>query len=333
MSGSINTDEHIEHVDGEYDAEDAFLATLVDDPKKKGPSKEDDEAPDSEEEDDASDETDGDSEDEADDKDSDEDTNDAEDGDDGDILDKEVEVKVGDKTEKVRIGELTRLYGQEAALTQKGQQLATFRAEAEAFHGKVNTALTNMVERAQEAWKPYSELDFALLAKNLDTETYTQLKDDAKRAFDNLQFLTGELDTVTQETQRVQAETNHRAALECVKELQDAEKGIPGFGPEVYNSMISFADQHGLPELRQAVNPAAFRLVNMAMQFLKMQEQGKAAETKLAKAVQGAKNAIKPSRRGDSANPNSKREALRRMQNSDGNTDSAADAFMATLTE
>jgi hypothetical protein len=205
------------------------------------------------------------------------------------------------------------------------------RTEAETFHGKVNTALTSLVERAQEAWKPYSELDFALLAKELDAETYNQVKEDAKRAFDNVKFLTQELDTVAAEAQKVHAETTHRAAVECVKVLQDADKGIPGFGPEVYTQMIDFADTHGLPELRQAVNPAAFRLVHMAMSYLKMQEAGKAAEVKVKKAVQGVKNAVKPSRRGDSAEPNDRREAMRKLRASNGDTDSATNAFLATL--
>ena len=55
------------------------------------------------------------------------DTEDDEDSTDSKILTEDalVEVKVGDETNQVSVKELTRLYGQEKALTQKSQQLAS----------------------------------------------------------------------------------------------------------------------------------------------------------------------------------------------------------------
>ena len=63
----------------------------------------------------------------------------------------EFEVKVGEETRKAKLSELTRLYGQEAALTQKAQALAEVRAKVDADSARATTALTTQTERAQKA--------------------------------------------------------------------------------------------------------------------------------------------------------------------------------------
>ena len=69
-----------------------------------------------------------------------------------------VEVKVGDETNQVSVKELTRLYGQEKALTQKSQQLGSQKSEIEQDGLKYANALETLVKRAEERWKPYSKL-------------------------------------------------------------------------------------------------------------------------------------------------------------------------------
>ena len=90
------------------------------------------------------------------------DTEDDEDSKDEKVLTEDalVEVKVGEETNQVSVKELTRLYGQEKSLTQKSQQLSSQKKQVEQDGLKYASALENLVKRAEERWKPYSEVDF-----------------------------------------------------------------------------------------------------------------------------------------------------------------------------
>ena len=49
--------------------------------------------------------------------------------------------------------------------------------------------------------------------------------------------------------------------MEAIKELSDPVKGIKGFGKEMFAEMVSFADKHGAPEIRNTTSPAIIRLL------------------------------------------------------------------------
>lgn len=240
--------------------------------------------------------------------------------------DAEVEIKVGEETKKATIKELKRLYGQEAALTQKSQALAQQRAAADATYTQAHTALQSMTARAAEAFKPYADLDWLVLAQRMDTETFQALRQDAAAAEANVKFFETELKgTVT--AHQEQARLAHQeAANECVKAMESPETGIPGFGQPMYQDMLTFAKAQGFDGAHQIVRPAVLKMLHMAMSWHKQQTATKVAEAKIAKAPNKPTTVIKPG----TSSGNTSRTAMQQLRKS-GSVDDAADAFMASF--
>ena len=84
---------------------------------------------------------------------------------------------------------MKRLYGQEASLTIKSQEVAAQRKEAEDNIGKTDAILQRMVQKAEERYQPYSEVDMILASNNLDDADFTQLRKEAQYAHNDLKFI------------------------------------------------------------------------------------------------------------------------------------------------
>ena len=123
-----------------------------------------------------------------------------------------VEVKVGDETNQVSVKELTRLYGQEKALTQKSQQLSSQKKQIEQDGLKYANALETLVKRAEERWKPYSEVDFLVASKKMEANEFQQLRSEANSAFQDYKFLTEEADNFAKQIKEQQETQNQRAS-------------------------------------------------------------------------------------------------------------------------
>lgn len=239
------------------------------------------------------------------DPDADDDDDDDEDGDGEDDTDAdgatgaEVEIKVGDETHKVSVDSLKRLYGQEAALTRKSQEVADLRKTAQLSEQKYATAMGKMVEKAQEAWKPYAEIDWLVAPQNMSAEDFAALRSDAKEAYENLQFLTTESDGYMQERQQEWEASNATQFAEAAKAahevLSDPEKGIPGWSKKTYDDIRSFAQSEGMPveAINSIIDPVAVKILWKASQFATGK---KVATTKTAKAV--AKKVVKSKGKG-----------------------------------
>jgi hypothetical protein len=237
----------------------------------------------------------------------------------------EVEVTVDGETHKVSVDNLKRLYGQEAALTRKSQEVADLRKSAQAHEQNYVTKMTGMVERAQEAWKPYAEIDWMVAPQNMSTEDFQALRADAKQAYENLQFLTSENDTHmaerTQEAQKHHKEQFDEAAKAAHVVLADPEKGIPGWNAEVYNGIRSFAQSEGMSVdvINTIIDPVALKVLWKASQFDKSK---KVATVKTKKAA--AKKVLKTS--GKSMKSKASKAQTKLAQT--GSFDDAVDALM-----
>lgn len=241
--------------------------------------------------------------------------------------DAEVEIKVGEETKKATLKELKRLYGQEASLTQKSQALAQQRAAADATFTQASTALKTMSERAAEAYKPYAELDWFVIAQQMDTETFKALRQDAAAAEANVKFYSEELQATVTKHQE-QAQLAHReAAAECIKVMENPETGIPGFGPPLYNEMLSFAKSEGFDNAHMITKPGVLKLLHMAMAWSKSQTATKVAEAKIAKAPNKPTTVVKP---GAKSGQSPQRTAMQQLRKS-GSVDDATDAFLASF--
>ena len=79
-------------------------------------------------------------------------------------------------------------------MTQKSQQLSSQKKQVEQDGLKYASALETLVKRAEERWKPYSEVDFLVASKKMDANEFQQLRSEANSAYQDYQFLTQEAD-------------------------------------------------------------------------------------------------------------------------------------------
>ena len=191
----------------------------------------------------------------------------------------EVEVLVDGDARKVPVSELKRLYGQEAALTRKSQETAKQRKDAEAAMEKSHVVFQKMLEKAQERYKPYAEVDMLVASRSMATEDFAQLRKEAQEAHDNLRFLSEEADAFYGSIKEQQSAAQQEAAKQCVKTLQE---NIPEWSNQLYNDIRGYAISQGLPEeqVNTYVDPTVITLINKA----RLYDQGKQVATTKKKA-------------------------------------------------
>lgn len=334
-------------------AADAFLAQFGenDDASKKKPSEEqndeteevsNDETPadDNAVEDDTSDENPEDAEDTDEDDGSEEDDK-AKDKKYAESDDIYVKVKVGEDEHEVPVKDLKRLYGQEAALTRKSQEVAEQRKVADAKAASHVAALDVMLKRAQEKAAPYANIDWMGLAKNPDisAEEASALRGEAQRAFEDVQFLQNELGGFMQAIEVEQQKAFTVRAQECVKALTSPgteDKPNPvyieGWNDKTYDELRAFAIDLGADkaDINKLVDPIAFKILHMAMQY----KRG-ASKVLTQKVNKTPKKIVKTSSTEavtrKAATPG-KTKAMEKLQR-DGSVESAADAFLAGFSD
>lgn len=248
-----------------------------------------------------------------------------------------VKVKVGEEEHEVAVKDLKRLFGQEASLTKKSQEVAERTKAAEYAQAKSLAALDVMVKRAQEAANPYRNVNWAALMKDptIAAEDVTALQEAAKAAFENETFLTGQLDSFMQEVQGQQAAAQQQAAQACLKALTDEKSPthIKGWDQKLYNEMRSFAVEMGANRqmVDNLVDPSAFKLIHMAMQFHKGAQKVVTQKVNKApkKIVKASTTSAPPNR--DTSKAIDRNKAVAKMKKAGGNQAATQDAFLALL--
>ena len=208
-------------------------------------------------------------EDEEADEDPDEDEEEAEDEEDEEInLDDDtlVEIMVDGEPQQASIAQLKRLYGQEASLTRKSQDVAKQRKQAEEQLGKTSVVLQRMLEKAQQRYKPYSEVDMLVASKSMNTDDFAQLRKEAQMAADDVKFLEEEADNYFQQLQSEQQQAMQEQAREAVKVLQE---NIPEWSNTLYDDIRAYAVSQSLPEevVNTIVDPSVIMILNKARLF------------------------------------------------------------------
>src|SRR5512139_1810678 len=183
-----------------------------------------------------------------------------------------VKVKVGDTEHEVPVKDLKRLFGQEASLTQKSQQVADERKQVEAELAKNTAATQALLERAKARFEPYSKVDFLLAAQQLSPEEYTALRNEATKAYEDVQFLDQHLGAYMQQINAQQQTSLRERATVSLKELSsdDPDKGIPGFNEKVYDELRSYATSKlGVPPdiMNNLVDAWGIRVLHKAMLY------------------------------------------------------------------
>lgn len=251
-----------------------------------------------------------------------------------------VKVKVGEEEREVPVKELKRLWGQEASLTRKSQEVAAERTKVQEEGQKHAAALNVLLERAKAKAEPYRNIDWMGLAKNPDisAEEASALRAEAQRAFEEEKFLGEELGTFVQALTQEQTKAIATQAKECNKALSTPGTDdkpnphyIEGWNEKVYDELRSFGVDMGLDKtlVNNLVDPAAFKLMHMAFQFHR--GSSKVQTEKVNKAPKKiVKTTSSPSATRVPVEQKKKTEAMN-AQRANGNLENTTNAFLARL--
>jgi len=236
-----------------------------------------------------------------------------------------VEISVDGESKQASIKDLKRLYGQEASLTRKSQETASQRKMADEQLQKADASLQAMISRAQERFKPYSEVDMLVASKNMSAEDFTQLRAEAKQAEDDLKFLTEEADGFYGYVKQQQSQAMQDQAKECVKVLQ---REIPDWNNSMYNDIRQYAITNGLPEeaVNQYVDPNVIMLLNKARMFDQTTKVATVKKAKAAKKILRTKKA--PPSKTD-IKRNRQQKNVDRLRSNSNDLDNIADVIMS----
>ena len=232
-------------------------------------------------------------EDETEDEDVDDDTDEDDEEDDEPLAasdDQIVDIAVNGESKQVSVKDLKRLYGQEASLTKKSQDLATQRKQSEEQLAQTQMSDQKLLERAEARYKPYADIDMLVASREMDAETFSQLRQDAKQAEDDLKFLQEESGQLVSQAQQQHQQATREAAADCVKVLQEQ---LPDWGNELYSDIREYAVKSGLPkdQVDQYTDPQVIMLINKARLYDQSKESAnsKKAKAKLKKSKSGKK--------------------------------------------
>jgi len=185
-----------------------------------------------------------------------------------------VEVTVDGKVVQQSVKELKRLAGQEASLTRKSQETASKRKEADEAINKNHAVFQTLLQKAEEKYKPYSEVDMLLASKTMDADDFALLRKEAQDAETELRFLREEADKFYSDVQTQNQQALRDAAKQAVEVLQN---DIPEWSDDLYNDIRAYAMEQGMDEatVNTIVDPTAIKILHKARLF----DQGKQVAT------------------------------------------------------
>jgi hypothetical protein len=241
-----------------------------------------------------------------------------------------VSITVEGEDLQVSVSDLKRLYGQEASLTRKSQDVAQQRKVAEANIEKTHVVMQKMLEKAQEQYKPYADVDMLVASRTMEASDFAQLRKEAQAAEENIKFLQSEADAFYGELKQQQQQTLKQQASEAVKVLQTE---IPDWSNNLYNDIRAYGVSQGLPQeqVDQYVDPVVIKLLNKARMF----DQGKKVAVKKKTSAKQQQKVLRskkaPSTKTDRRMAKAK-EAQAKLRNS-RDLDDIADAIMSRWEE
>ena len=201
-----------------------------------------------------------------------------------------IELMVDGESKQASIKDLKRLYGQEASLTRKSQEVAAQRKQAEENIGKTDAIMQKLVQQAEERYKPYSEVDMLLASKSMEDADFAQLRKEAQIAADNLKFVKEEADAFYQDIQNQRQQQMQEAASNAVKVLQEQ---IPDWNNQLYDDIRAYAVGQGLSqaEVDNYVDPVVISILHKARLFDQAKQVTTTKKKRVAKKVLKSKKA------------------------------------------
>lgn len=182
-------------------------------------------------------------------------------------------VTVDGQEHEVSIKDLKRLWGQEAALTRKSQEVADERKAVDTKRAENIAAYDVLLKRATERADQFRNLPWMQLQKDPDVDAaqLEQLASEARKAIEEETFLKSELGNFMQKVQQEQVAARRTAAQECLKQINNPENPahIKGWNDALYNELRTFGTEMGIPAetVNEITDPGAIKILHMAMQF------------------------------------------------------------------
>lgn len=246
--------------------------------------------------------------------------------------DQVVDIAVNGETKKVSVKDLKRLYGQEASLTKKSQDLAAQRKASDDSLAQTHLSYQKLMERAEARYKPYADIDMLVASRQMEPDTFAQLRQDAKQAEDDLTFLKEESGQLLAKAQQENQQFTKQAAAECVKVL---EEQLPEWGNELYGKIRDYAVKSGMPQesVDQYTDPQVIMLINKARLYdqSKQSAEGKKAKAKLTKSKSGKTKVLSSKKSPPSSKAIQEKRKQQAMSKLSGSKDldDIADALMS----
>jgi hypothetical protein len=236
-----------------------------------------------------------------------------------------VKLKVDGEDRTVSVKDLKRLYGQEASLTRKSQEVAKKRKEAEELGAKHVAGLTGLITKAQQKAAPYKSIDWLTAAQQLKPEELQSLRAEAEQAFNEEKYLGEELNGFMTNLQNQRQAQLVEKGREAVKELK---RDIPNWNEKVYNDVRYYAISSGLEVdiVDNLVDASAIKLIHKAMLYDRGKTSTKKKGSAPKKIIKSSKSA--PSIKEAVGQKTDAKKALKKLQET-GSTDDATNAFLA----
>jgi hypothetical protein len=240
--------------------------------------------------------------------------------------DHKVLVTVDGETKSVTVKELKRLYGQEASLTRKSQEVAQARKDADTSGERFAIATQRLLDKATERFKPFEGIDWMVAQQRLTPEEFGALREEARESFTQVQFLQSEADEVLKAVKEQAQGDFVKRAREAVEVL---ERDIPGWDKNVYQSVCEHAVSEGMDAevVFGLTDPSAIKMLHNSMRYAAL--KAKAAQKKSQPTANAPKRVVKPSTSKSSVLGSDQKstDGLKKLSQS-GSRDDAVAAFM-----
>jgi hypothetical protein len=237
-----------------------------------------------------------------------------------------VKITVDGEEQKIAVKDLKRLYGQEASLTRKSQEIATARKKAEDEGARFMASSQKLIDKAQAKLQPYQEIDWMIAQRTLSIAEFTALRQEALAAHEDVTFLTEETNSVMQE---FQATKNEDLAVQAQSSLETLQETIPNWSREKYDNIRSFAMERGLQadDVNAIIDPTAISIIHDAMLYRDAKARAVAKKTALGSARTMKKS--KAASKGGLGTGKKNVAAAASQLSTSGSKEDAANLFMA----
>lgn len=247
--------------------------------------------------------------------------------------DDEVIVKVDGEERRVTVKDLSRLYGQEQALTKKSQAASQIAKDNQVRADALEVAFSELLNKAEERLKPYKELNLFALSKSMSAEELAYLEQNKKEREAEVEFLNSKLGEFLHNRQIERNKSRFEAGREALRQINDPKHAnhIPDWSDEVYDGLRNYAVSQGMDAqvFNDTTDAVSIKILWKAAQFEKVTEELNKLKAS-PPAPTSAKKSLTPGTSDNKADGTRQKSLLDRAKRT-GNEDDVARAWKARI--